>query len=192
MFVALTVAGVGFAAFSSSVYVNGLASSGNLALEIYGLIPTAGSPASPPCDSPGINGYFVGNTAYFNVTNMAPGASSCTLELLYENLGSLPGVLTYNLTIFNSVQYQGVFCLTPGEINCWIFHDSFGVGPSNSPSVWHVTKGSYPGSPAIEPYLVTTSPGYQQTDTLSLAFASGSTVPSNLSFTYTITGSWGI
>lgn len=174
VFAALVVAGVGFAAFTSSVYINGSATAGTEELEIISIShPTCSVPAN------GLSGTYVGNTAYFNASGLYPGGPSCTANIVVKNVGSLPAWLNSSLSYVYGTCSGG----SPSPPNCYEYYDSTGISLTTTSDV---TTGSAGVSNPI-------APGSTYTDSVTFSIPAGATgVVPTATVDETITGSWGL
>lgn len=113
----LALTGVGFAAFTSSIYVYGSASAGTLAIEFA-------NPATPGTSTPTGDGSCsfsgTGGSTTLTVSNMVPG-DTCTATITIYNDGTVPtGSETTSIT-------GGPYCNTPGQLDCFYVIDSLGL-----------------------------------------------------------------
>jgi hypothetical protein len=169
--VAIAVGGIGFASYTSSITVNGAASSGTLALAFDYGSGTGGTYAV--CAITGLNGA----NAYITASDLSPG-DHCSLTLGIINNGTLPA--TSETSVFGYV--SGSYCNSPSATNCVSVSDNLApislsttAGTSGSSSQTIAAGGGlFPGN-----YVVTISE------------PSGSTQSVSLSFTITFTGSVG-
>jgi hypothetical protein len=168
----VAVGGIGFAAFTASVYVDGSGAAGSVALSFtsnpYGT--AASSPAGATC---AIQSYG-GSTGTITVaaSNLEPG-QYCTFTLSVQNVGTLP--ITSETSTYAYV--SGSVCNSGGQMNCIWVSDGIGLntetGTSGSDSTTIPVSGEY-------------------TYILYVELPGGSTIQSTaLSFTITLTGSAG-
>ena len=177
VFVTLAVAGVGFAAFSSSVYLNGTASAGTVSLTISGFYsppPGCASPSgSPTAIYPA--GPAPSNTVYFNVSGLFPGGPSCSIDFYIKNIGTLPAMINSTAT------YYATTCSPTISVDCYQFFDSTGI---------NLAGGSYTGG-GTSSYVIL--PGATLLVSATFSIPAGSTyVNGNAAVDVTYTGSWGI
>ena len=160
----LALTGVGFATFTSSIYVNGSASAGTLVLGFT-------TPATPGATSNGGSCTFsgTGGSTTLTVSNLAPG-DICTATITVANSGSLPSASeTTSLSGLTNV------CTSPGT-NCFYVYDNLGL------QSWTGANGAGGTVPVSGSFVYS----------VSVQLAPGSTVQSESgSFTITLMGSIG-
>lgn len=115
----LVTAGTGFAAFSSSAYVNGSASAGSLGPLVWGASPT-NSLSAPgiTCADSVTTTSTTDDTLLLSAGNLAPG-EECTYADTLSNLGTLPATATEQVT-----SASGALCAV------LIFQDNFFSPPT--------------------------------------------------------------
>lgn len=163
------VSGIAYAAFTSSIYINGNASAGTMTLQWNGSGFTNGAGTYSTCDWSSNTGTSVTLT----VSNLSPG-DSCTAYAYVTDTGSLPAT-----SASSSLSSPTNVCNYIGATNCFYVYDSMGLNSETGSS------GSASGNPLIAP---SGNYGYS----ITVALPSGSTIQSlSGSFTITITGSVG-
>lgn len=170
----VAVGGIGFAAFTSSVTVNGSATVGTITLEFAS--NPYGTGSSTPSGATCTVGSYVGTVTTISIaaSNLEPG-QYCTFSLTVTNAGSLPAIS--ESSSFSAT--SGTYCSTSGQINCIWVQDNL-ASPINSET------GTYTGSGT------TTIPasGGTFTYTIYTTLPSGSTdQTTSLGFTISLTGS---
>ena len=158
----LALTGVGFAAFTSSIYVYGTAGAGTLAVQFN-------NPATPGTSTPsgaGTCGFSgTGGSTSFTASNLAPG-DICTATITVYNTGSLP-------TTSETTSLSAPVNVCNGA-NCFYVSDSLGL------QSWTATNG-FGGPVGI---------GGSFVYSVSVQLDPGSTVQSESgSFTITLTAS---
>ncbi|MGC2288515.1 MAG: hypothetical protein WA688_01480 [Thermoplasmata archaeon] len=117
----LVTAGTGFAAFTSSAYVNGTATAGTLGPLVWGTSPTQSeSAASVVCGATLGSTLVSGDTLVLTAGNLAPG-QECSYADTIDNMGSLPAAATEQVTYASGtlcavLVYQDTFFSPPTTI----------------------------------------------------------------------------
>jgi hypothetical protein len=164
----VAVGGIGFAAFTSSVTVNGTASAGNIVLEFasnpYGT--GASTPSGATCTLQTYGGTTT--TISISASNLAPN-QYCSFVLTITNAGSLPANSESSLFTASS----GSYCSSSGEINCIWVQDSLSPSPLNSETGVYTGSGTtvIPAGGTLTYTIYTTLPAGSTDQSTSLGFS---------------------
>ncbi|HTT44747.1 MAG TPA: hypothetical protein VMH38_01865 [Thermoplasmata archaeon] len=113
MVAVVAVGGIGFAAFTTSAYINGAANAGTFQLQWQGPTTGVGSETYNTCPAPtGSTTTNTSDTLTLTAGNLAPG-DSCTFTAVLADVGSLPGQ-TYD------------FISAVSGPCTWFFYDNYG------------------------------------------------------------------
>jgi hypothetical protein len=157
----VAIGGIGFAAFTSTVTVNGSAAAGNLVLEFasnpYGT--GASTPSGATCSVQAYGGTTT--TISVSASNLAPN-QYCTFTLTVTNAGSLPA--NSETSLFSAT--SGTYCSTSGQINCIWVQDNL------APSPLYTGSGTtaIPAGGTFTYVIYTTLPAGSTDQTTSLGF----------------------
>ena len=119
----LALSGIGYAAFTSTIYVSGSASAGTLILNFA-------NPATPGTSTPTGVGTCAfsgtGGSTTFTVSNLAPG-DSCEAYITITNSGTLP-------TSSESTSLSGLtnICWGSEPVNCFVVEDTLGLNSATT------------------------------------------------------------
>jgi hypothetical protein len=159
--------GLGYAAFTSTITVNGSAQAGTLTLGFN--VPVTTGTTNPTAAG---TCYFsgTGGSTTLTVTNMAPG-DTCTATITVQNSGTLP---TSSETTTASGSY---LCAGAIVTDCYVITDNLGLN-------------SYFGTPGSGGALAANTGSFVYSATVTLP-AGSTTQSSASSFTISITGTVG-
>ena len=145
MVAVVAVGGIGFAAFTTSAYINGGANAGTFQLQWQGPTSGVGSQTYNTCPAPtGSTMTNTSDTLTLTAGNLAPG-DYCTFNAVLADVGTLPGQTYDSITAVSGACY-------------WFFSDNYGghaappvpetpLGPLSiapgSPIAYSATLGLY-------------------------------------------------
>jgi hypothetical protein len=116
----LALTGIGYATFTSTIYVNGTATAGTLNIA-FAASPYLATGTTSPVGAGTCSFSGTGSSTTLTVTNMAPG-DTCTATITVANTGSLPTASETTSITAGSYLCSGV--LYP---NCFIVYDNLGL-----------------------------------------------------------------
>jgi hypothetical protein len=168
----LVTAGTGFAAFTSSSYLNGSTTAGTLGPLIWGPSPTNSESApSLGCGATVGKTVIAGDTLQLTATNLDPD-EECTYEDTINNMGSLPATATEQVTYAS-----GTLCAV------LVFQDNF-FSPATT-----IGTGGQTGATTN---TIPTGPAFVWGGDIRLAESVSNTYQdTSCSFTVTLTGTAG-
>jgi hypothetical protein len=109
----LAIAGTGFAAFTTSAYIQGNAQAGTLGPYVWGPYPTHSASGTAVCSVTRGTTNYPGDTLFLSAGNLGPD-TQCTYADVLDNLGTLPGNTTAQITsasggLCSVLDYQDLF-----------------------------------------------------------------------------------
>ena len=119
----LALTGVGYAAFTSSITVNGTASAGTLSIAFTTPANTAGYGTSTPSGVGSCSFSGTGASTTLTVSNMDPG-DTCTADITVANTGSLP---TSSEATSLSGAPEACVPTSTSPYNCFTISDNLGL-----------------------------------------------------------------
>jgi nitrate reductase NapE component len=130
----VAVGGIGFAAFTTSAYINGTASAGTFVLAWEGPASGTGSASYNTCGTPyATTTTNSSDTLQLSAGNLAPG-DYCTFTAVLADVGTLPGVVS------DAVVSASGSCV-------WFFNDNFASHNYPPPETPQGSIGISPSAP---------------------------------------------